>query len=180
MAPHSSGVFLPGKSHGRRSLVGYSPWRRKESDTTEQLHFTSSLLTTQGIVPGTAQSYFCFSHPWLHNKPLKYTVASSNPFLLLIVLWIRNSRRSCLGQFISAISRQLGLEDPLPRWRLLYMCETSVLLGNSLSTPQVLVSQPPTPLHMLRALTSLWSQGRSFYYRLFDFQETGSRSCCVG
>ena len=33
-------VFLPGKSHGRRSLVGYSPWGRKESDTTERLHFT--------------------------------------------------------------------------------------------------------------------------------------------
>ena len=26
---------LPGKSHGRRSLVGYSPWGRKELDTTE-------------------------------------------------------------------------------------------------------------------------------------------------
>ena len=34
-------VLLPGKSHGPRSLVGYSPWGRKESDTTEQLHFTS-------------------------------------------------------------------------------------------------------------------------------------------
>ena len=32
-------VFLPGKSHGWRSLVGYSPWGRKESDMTEQLHF---------------------------------------------------------------------------------------------------------------------------------------------
>ena len=31
-------VFLPGKSHGQRSLVGYSPWGRKESDMTEQLH----------------------------------------------------------------------------------------------------------------------------------------------
>ena len=28
-------VSLPGKSHGQRSLVGYSPWGRKESDTTE-------------------------------------------------------------------------------------------------------------------------------------------------
>ena len=28
-------VFLPGKSHGWRSLVGYSPWGRKELDTTE-------------------------------------------------------------------------------------------------------------------------------------------------
>ena len=32
-------VLLPGESHGGRSLVGYSPWGRKESDTTERLHF---------------------------------------------------------------------------------------------------------------------------------------------
>ena len=32
-------VFLPGKSHGQRSLVAYSPWGHKELDTTEQLHF---------------------------------------------------------------------------------------------------------------------------------------------
>ena len=32
-------VFLPGKSHGWGSLVGYSPWGRKESDMTERLHF---------------------------------------------------------------------------------------------------------------------------------------------
>ena len=31
-------VFLPGKSHGWRNLVGYSPWGRKELDMTEQLH----------------------------------------------------------------------------------------------------------------------------------------------
>src|SRR5574337_597541 len=27
------------KSHGRKSLVGYSPWGREELDTTERLHF---------------------------------------------------------------------------------------------------------------------------------------------
>ena len=31
-------VLLPGKSHGQRSLVDYSPYDRKESDTTERLH----------------------------------------------------------------------------------------------------------------------------------------------
>ena len=36
-------VLLPGKSHGRRNLVGWSPWGRKESDTTERLHFHFSL-----------------------------------------------------------------------------------------------------------------------------------------
>ena len=35
----STPVLLPGKSHGQRSLVGYSPWGPKESDTTERLHF---------------------------------------------------------------------------------------------------------------------------------------------
>ena len=36
MAPQSS--ILPGKSHGWRSLVGYSTWGCKESDTTERLN----------------------------------------------------------------------------------------------------------------------------------------------
>ena len=30
-------VFWPGEFYGQRSLAGYSPWDRKESDTTEQL-----------------------------------------------------------------------------------------------------------------------------------------------
>ena len=29
-------VFLPGESHGQRSLESYSPWGRQELDTTEQ------------------------------------------------------------------------------------------------------------------------------------------------
>ena len=39
-------VLLPGKSHGWRSLVGCSPWGRKESDRTERLHFHFSLSCT--------------------------------------------------------------------------------------------------------------------------------------
>ena len=35
-------VLLPGKSHGWRSLVRYSPWGHKELDTTEQLPFRFS------------------------------------------------------------------------------------------------------------------------------------------
>ena len=31
-------IFLPGESHGQRSLVGYSPWGHRESDTTERAH----------------------------------------------------------------------------------------------------------------------------------------------
>ena len=40
MVFHREGnVLLPGKSHGRRSLVGCSSWGHEESDMTERLHF---------------------------------------------------------------------------------------------------------------------------------------------
>ena len=44
-------VFLPGKSHGQRSLVAYSPRGRKESDMPERFH---SLSLTQE--PGGLQA----------------------------------------------------------------------------------------------------------------------------
>ena len=40
---HPTPLLLPGKSHGRRSLVGCSPWGHEESDGTEGLHFHFSL-----------------------------------------------------------------------------------------------------------------------------------------
>ena len=42
-------VLLPGKFHGLRSLVGYSPWDHKESDTTEGLHFRLFSMYLQNI-----------------------------------------------------------------------------------------------------------------------------------
>ena len=53
MATHSS--MLAWKSHGRRSLVGYSPWGRKDSDTTEQLHFTFTHPTVLGSLEASLQ-----------------------------------------------------------------------------------------------------------------------------
>jgi len=35
-------VFLPGESHGQRSLAGCSPWGRKESDMTKRLTYSLS------------------------------------------------------------------------------------------------------------------------------------------
>ena len=42
-------VFLPGKSHGQRSLVDYSPWSCKQSDTTKWLS-THSLTTETQLI----------------------------------------------------------------------------------------------------------------------------------
>ena len=58
-------VLLPEKSHGRRSLVGCSPWGLKESDRTEWLHFhfhalEKEMATHSSVlawrIPGMAES----------------------------------------------------------------------------------------------------------------------------
>ena len=43
-------VFLSGEFHGQKSLAGYSPWGRKESDLTEPptLSFISTLVSSPG------------------------------------------------------------------------------------------------------------------------------------
>ena len=55
-------LLLPGKSHGQRRLVGYSPWGRKESDTTERLHFHFS-LSCIGEGNGILFQYSCLADP---------------------------------------------------------------------------------------------------------------------
>ena len=42
--------FWPGKSHGQRSLVGYSPWGCKKSDMTEQLNHCHHLILYEWLV----------------------------------------------------------------------------------------------------------------------------------
>ena len=59
---HPTPVLLPGKSHGRRSLVGCSPWGCWESDMTERLHFHFSLSCT-GKGNGNPLQYSCLEHP---------------------------------------------------------------------------------------------------------------------
>ena len=60
MAP--TPVLLPGKSHGRSSLVGCSPWGREESDTTERLDFHFSLSCT-GEGNGNPLQCSCLENP---------------------------------------------------------------------------------------------------------------------
>ena len=60
MAPHSS--TLAWKIHGRRSLVGCSPWGREESDRTELIHFHFS-LSCIGEGNGNPLQYSCLENP---------------------------------------------------------------------------------------------------------------------
>ena len=59
---HPTPVLLPGKSHGRRSLVGCRPWGRWGSDTTERLHFHFSLSCT-GEGNGNPLQCSCLENP---------------------------------------------------------------------------------------------------------------------
>ena len=88
MAP--TPILLPGKSHGRRSLVACSQWRHEESDTTEQLHFHFS-LSCIGEGNGNPLQCFYLENPrdrgacWSaiygvtqSRTPLKWLSSSSN------------------------------------------------------------------------------------------------------
>ena len=89
-------VFMPGKSHGQRSLMGYSPWGRKESDTTERLHFmcvAESLCCSPETITALLISYtpiqnkkkkvkkiFRYGkteHKIYHHKPFKCIIQQS-------------------------------------------------------------------------------------------------------
>ena len=59
---HPTPVLLPGKSHGRRILVGCSPCAREELDTTERLHFHFS-PSCIGEGNGTLLQYSCLENP---------------------------------------------------------------------------------------------------------------------
>ena len=72
-------VFLPGESPGQRSLAGYSPWGRKESDTTERVHFHFHFQTMKRGFPGGASGKEsacqckrhkrCGFNPWVRKIP---------------------------------------------------------------------------------------------------------------
>ena len=59
---HPTPLLLPAKPHGRRSLVGCSPWSREESGTTERLHFRFS-LSCIGEGNGSPLQCSCLENP---------------------------------------------------------------------------------------------------------------------
>ena len=66
-AAHSS--ILAGKFHGLRSLVGYSPWGRKELDTTERLHLCVPSLYSK-LQEGKKHYLQILMSPTAPNSPL--------------------------------------------------------------------------------------------------------------
>ena len=59
---HPTPILLPGKSHGRKSLVSYSPWDREELDKTERPHFHFS-FSCIGEGNGNPLQCSCLENP---------------------------------------------------------------------------------------------------------------------
>ena len=61
-------VFLPGESHGPRSLAGYSPWGCKELNVTEHAHYNSTILRyfyVSGTLYTLSHVILMIAHWWL-------------------------------------------------------------------------------------------------------------------
>ena len=80
-------VFLPGKSHGLRSLVGYNPWGHKELDTTERLHFTTALYSSFFIGLKDGLSAISFPCTTLH---LTFFFPNHSP--LFLIYWFNTEQ----------------------------------------------------------------------------------------
>ena len=95
---HPTPVFLPGTSHGWRSLVGCSPWRGEESDMTEQLCFHFS-LSCIGEGNGNPLQCSCLENPreWGAWWAAIYGVAQSGTRLK----WLSSSSSMCMEEISS-------------------------------------------------------------------------------
>ena len=99
----STPVFLPGKSHGQRNLVGYSPWGLKESDMTD--HIQMHTEKHESIKKGVDTKVHC----WI-LKPIIVTTTLMrflslpswrNPFILFIYFKVIDTIPKCSYCFLN-------------------------------------------------------------------------------
>jgi len=70
-------VFLPGESYGQRSLVGFSPWDSKESDTTKAISMQFSSVQSLSHVR-------LFATPWTAARQASLSITNSQSLLKLM------------------------------------------------------------------------------------------------
>ena len=95
-----SPVFLPGEACGQRSLEGYSPWGRKESDMTEQL--SKNFMTADSPEVGIVEAPFQFSSFKYFSYLFQLVLTFSTQWGLQIIDQLLNSKTltSCSSIFI--------------------------------------------------------------------------------
>ena len=111
---HPTPVLLPGKSHGRRSLVGCSPWGRTESDTTEANQQQQQQGCSFSFIVTLEPNYKC--QCWDKDMFVATNLASEIPV------------------FIYQFNKHLK-DQCTPHWRSMYptlvILKSSVLIGHT-------------------------------------------------
>ena len=95
-------VLLPGKSHGRRSLVGCSPWGRYKSGTTKRLYFHFSLACI-GEGNGNPLQCSCLENP--RERGAWWAAVSGVAQNRTRLKWLSSSSSSISGPFIHCLPR---------------------------------------------------------------------------
>ena len=124
-------VLLPGKSHGQRSLVGYSPWgHRVGHDWTTSLHFTFTVELRRFL-------HFRCTAKWVNHS---YTHAHSFFTLLAHIVHDRELRR-----VLCALQEVLVVRSPTRVW--LYGARGPQHTRPPCPSPEVCPSSRPSVLH---------------------------------
>ena len=115
-------VFLPGESHGQRSLVGYGPWVRKEPDTTERLTHTCRILGASILfsivvisiyIPANSQGAVLSPSDTYGHRLLKITLYGS---AMISYIWLMRDPQYRQSQHLFQVAqeeRSRGLESTL-------------------------------------------------------------------
>ena len=160
-------VLLAGKSHGRRGLVGYGPWGREESDTTERLHFHFS-LSCIGEGNGNPLQCSCLENPRDRGAwwAALYGVAQSRTGLKRL-----SSSRSCSGSYLP------GWEESHPQTELpvsFIFSQTCIFSHLFLfSEPEALFFRRPTCASYLRLVSC--SVSRTSFSHLLKSSSAGDK-----
>ena len=111
-------VFLPGKSHGQRSLADCSPWGCKESDTTECLmdgwttHFTSYVTSGRSFTSPPYASISLSLRKGGGQDQLHHLTKGLTPTVLCLFTTLCSvvaEQRPCINCPISHIEAELGV-----------------------------------------------------------------------
>ena len=83
-------VFLPGKSHGQRSLAGYSPWSLTESDMTEWTHWTQFIYSVVLVSAlQQSESVICiYIYIYTHTHTYTHTYIDTHYFFSFLSIVI--------------------------------------------------------------------------------------------
>ena len=138
-------VLLPGKSHGWRSLVGYSPWGRKGSDMTEQLHLILVSILFSQIIPPSLSPHspkVCSLHLCLfYSLAYRIIIQLSSVTQSCLTLW---NPMNCITNSQSSL-KLTSIYSVMPSSHLILCCPLLLLPP---IPPSIRVFSNETTLHM--------------------------------